>query len=37
MFIYNNFDYLIILFKRIKLKKIIKFEIKDYYFVNTDL
>ena len=33
----NNFNYLIILLKRIKLRKIIKYEIKKYYAININL
>ena len=37
MFIRNNFDSLMILFKRIKLKKFMKYEATKCYFMNIDL
>ena len=37
MFIRNNFNRLIILFKRIKLKNIIKYKIKKSYIININL
>ena len=37
MFIRNDFDQFIVLLKRIKLKKIIKYEIKECYTININL
>ena len=37
MLIHNNFNRLMILFIYIKLKKVIKYEVRRYYVINIDL